>query len=218
MTDAHEPSKPNGTDPRSGPEARHGRRGGLSRRNFLQTSGLAAAATGLSAGEVSAKATTIAPGDRPTVSLTLNGKQRHATVETGTTLVELLRDGLGLTGTKIGCNHGQCGACTVLLNGHRVNSCLVLALQADGADVVTVEGLADSVGNLHPMQEAFAEHDAFQCGYCTPGQIMSAVACIEEGHAGSADEIREYMSGNLCRCGAYPNIVAAIEAVRDRGA
>jgi xanthine dehydrogenase YagT iron-sulfur-binding subunit len=157
----------------------------------------------------------IAADAHPTLSLSVNGKQRTLTVQPRTTLVEALRDTLGLTGTKIGCNHGQCGACTVLLDGRRTNSCLVLALSAQGAKVVTIEGLADPNGKLHPMQQAFAEHDAFQCGYCTPGQIMSAVACIEEGHAGTAGEIREYMSGNLCRCGAYPNIVAAIETVRD---
>nr|WP_261368265.1 (2Fe-2S)-binding protein [Pseudosulfitobacter koreense] len=149
------------------------------------------------------------------ISLTVNGQRRTLGVEPRTTLVEALRDVLGLTGTKIGCNQGQCGACTVLLDGRRINSCLTLAVTADGADVVTVEGLADPTGNLHPMQQAFAENDAFQCGYCTPGQILSAIACIDEGHAGDAAEIREYMSGNLCRCGAYPNIVAAVEAVRD---
>ncbi|MCZ4262545.1 (2Fe-2S)-binding protein [Limimaricola sp. G21655-S1] len=145
----------------------------------------------------------------------MNGKKRTITVEPRTTLVEALRDTIGMTGTKIGCNHGQCGACTVLMNGRRINSCLTLALTVEGAEITTVEGLADPEGNLHPMQAAFAEKDAFQCGYCTPGQILSAIGCIEEGHAGSPDEIREYMSGNLCRCGAYPNIVAAIEAVRD---
>jgi len=157
----------------------------------------------------------IASDDLPKISLTINGRQRTLTVEPRSTLVEALRDTIGLTGTKIGCNHGQCGACTVLLDGRRVNACLVLALQADGSELTTVEGLADPLGNLHPMQRAFSEHDAFQCGYCTPGQILSAIGCLEEGHAGSAAEIREYMSGNLCRCGAYPNIVAAIEAVRD---
>jgi len=147
--------------------------------------------------------------------MNVNGKVRSLSVEPRTTLVEALRDTLGMTGTKIGCNQGQCGACTVLLNGMRVNSCLTLAVMAEGAEVVTVEGLADPNGDLHPMQAAFAENDAFQCGYCTPGQIMSAIACIDEGHAGDEAEIREYMSGNLCRCGAYPNIVAAIVQVRD---
>jgi xanthine dehydrogenase YagT iron-sulfur-binding subunit len=150
-----------------------------------------------------------------TIVLHVNGTPRNVAVEPRTTLVEALRDVLGLTGTKIGCNQGQCGACTVLLDGSCVNSCLTLAVMAEGAEIITVEGLADPTGDLHPMQAAFAEHDAFQCGYCTPGQILSAIACIDEGHATDAAEIREYMSGNLCRCGAYPNIVAAIEQVRD---
>nr|WP_281493883.1 (2Fe-2S)-binding protein [Jannaschia sp. S6380] len=188
---------------------------GLSRRGFLQGTGAAAGAVG-AAGR--AQAQTADPSDamapRP-ITLTVNGKRRTLSVEPRTTLVEALRDKLGLTGTKIGCNQGQCGACTVLLDGVRMNSCLSLAVTADGAEVVTVEGLADPGADLHPMQAAFAENDAFQCGYCTPGQILSAIGCIEEGHAGDAAEIREYMSGNLCRCGAYPNIVAAIEQVRD---
>lgn len=153
--------------------------------------------------------------DARTITLVVNGQTRHLSVEPRTTLVEALRDNLGLTGTKIGCNQGQCGACTVLLDGTRVNSCLTLAVMAEGSEIVTVEGLSDPTGDLHPMQTAFAEKDAFQCGYCTPGQILSAIACIDEGHAGDASEIREYMSGNLCRCGAYPNIVAAIAHVRD---
>ena len=156
-----------------------------------------------------------ASNEARTIELTINGKTRHVSVEPRTTLVEALRDNLGMTGTKIGCNQGQCGACTVLLNGSRVNSCLTLAVMAEGAEVITVEGLADPAGDLHPMQTAFAENDAFQCGYCTPGQILSAIACIDEGHAGDEAEIREYMSGNLCRCGAYPNIVSAIVQVRD---
>jgi xanthine dehydrogenase YagT iron-sulfur-binding subunit len=149
------------------------------------------------------------------VGLTVNGKRHDLALDPRTTLVDLLRERLGLTGTKIGCNQGQCGACTVLIDGRRVNACLLLAMQADGREVFTIEGLAGPDGALHPMQAAFVEHDAFQCGYCTPGQILSAVACLQEGHAGSAAEIREYMSGNLCRCAAYPQIVRAIEAVRD---
>lgn len=196
--------------------------GGVSRRNFLRSSGAATASVGLMSGVATAQTSPdatdepdVAASGHPTIELTVNGVRRTVTVEPRTTLVELLRDVVGLTGTKIGCNHGQCGACTVLLDGRRVNSCLTLAMQAAGSEVVTVEGLSDPDGALHPMQAAFAEHDAFQCGYCTPGQILSAIACIEEGHAGSPDEIREYMSGNLCRCGAYPNIVAAVETVRD---
>ena len=192
-------------------------RPGLSRRSFLGSSGVAAASAGLAAGAQAQTqdAPAVAPDAQPKVSFTLNGKTRTITVEPRTSLVEALRDTIGMTGTKIGCNHGQCGACTVLLNGRRINSCLTLAITVEGAEITTVEGLADPEGNLHPMQTAFAEKDAFQCGYCTPGQILSAIACIDEGHAGSAAEIRESMSGNLCRCGAYPNIVAAIEAVRD---
>jgi len=144
------------------------------------------------------------------VSLTINGVERQLRVAPWTTLLDALRDHLGLTGTKKGCDHGQCGACTVLLDGRRINSCLTLAVMQDGASVTTIEGLAtDSV--LHPLQQAFIDHDAFQCGYCTPGQICSAVGLIAEGKAKSADEIRELMSGNICRCGAYPNIVGAIQ-------
>ncbi len=190
---------------------------GHSRRSFLGATGVVGAALGAGSWNASAQEpeTGVAPDAQPQIELSVNGKRRTLNVEPRTTLVEALRDTLGLTGTKIGCNLGQCGACTVLMNGDRVNSCLILALSADGAEITTVEGLAKPDGSLHPMQTAFAEHDAFQCGYCTPGQILSAIACIEEGHAGSAAEIREYMSGNLCRCGAYPNIVAAVESVRD---
>jgi len=131
-----------------------------------------------------------------------------------TTLLDLLREKLALTGTKKGCDHGQCGACTVLIDGKRINSCLTLAIMRDGADIVTVEGLASRDGALHPIQDAFIEFDAFQCGYCTPGQLCSAVGLLREGRARTPDEIRELMSGNLCRCGAYPNIVAAIEHVQ----
>jgi xanthine dehydrogenase YagT iron-sulfur-binding subunit len=127
------------------------------------------------------------------------------------TLLDALRERLGLTGTKKGCDHGQCGACTVHIDGKRALSCLTLTVMASGRFVTTIEGLEGRDGQLHPMQQAFVDHDALQCGYCTPGQIMSAVACVREGHARSADQIREFMSGNLCRCAAYPNIVAAIE-------
>lgn len=195
----------------------------LSRRSFLTSSAAATGAGALSlttrivyaGGMIEPEDSVVSDDALPKISLVVNGHTRTLAVEPRTTLVEALRDTLGLTGTKIGCNHGQCGACTVLLDGRRVNACLVLALSADNAKITTVEGLADPVGNLHPMQSAFAEYDALQCGYCTPGQIISAIGCLEEGHAGSAAEIREYMSGNLCRCGAYPNIVKAIEAVRD---
>jgi xanthine dehydrogenase YagT iron-sulfur-binding subunit len=152
--------------------------------------------------------------DKISLSLTVDGVKRQLGVAPWTTLLDLLRDHLGLTGTKKGCDHGQCGACTVLVDGRRINSCLSLAVMKDCAEVTTVEGLAAN-GTLHRVQQAFIDHDAFQCGYCTPGQICSAVGLIAEARANSADEIRELMSGNLCRCGAYPNIVAAIqEAMR----
>jgi xanthine dehydrogenase YagT iron-sulfur-binding subunit len=144
------------------------------------------------------------------VSLTINGVERKLELAPWTTLLDALREHLGLTGTKKGCDHGQCGACTVLLDGRRVNACLTLAVMKDGAKVITVEGLATD-GKLHPLQQAFIDHDAFQCGYCTPGQICSGVGLIAEGKARTPDEIRELMSGNLCRCGAYTNIVAAIQ-------
>ena len=146
--------------------------------------------------------------NRTTMQLLVNGRPRTLEVEPRATLLDALRDHLGLTGTKKGCDHGQCGACTVHVDGVRVLSCLTLAAQAEGRAVTTIEGIG--IGELHPVQAAFLEQDAFQCGFCTPGQIMSAIACIAEGHAGSDDEIREYMSGNLCRCGAYPHIVAAV--------
>ena len=147
------------------------------------------------------------------VTLRINGESHSLTVDTRTTLLDLLREHVGLTGAKKGCDHGQCGACTILIDGRRANSCLALAVAHDGAELTTVEGLANH-DELHPLQAAFIEHDAFQCGYCTPGQLCSAVGMIaeaqEEGTALDAPEIRERMSGNLCRCGAYPNIVAAI--------
>ena len=149
------------------------------------------------------------------LSLTVNGVVRQLTVAPWTTLLDTLRDHLDLTGTKKGCDHGQCGACTVLVNGRRINSCLTLAIMKDGAEITTIEGLATN-GALHPLQQAFIDHDAFQCGYCTPGQICSVTGLIAEGKAKTAEEIRELMSGNICRCGAYPNIVAAIQQVMER--
>ena len=146
------------------------------------------------------------------IQVTINGKQHKIMVEPRVTLLDLLREQMALTGTKKGCDHGQCGACTVHVDGRRVNSCLCLAVMQDGKSITTIEGLAEGE-TLHPMQTAFIEHDGFQCGYCTPGQIMSAVACVNEGHNRSETEIREFMSGNLCRCGAYPNIVKAIQSV-----
>jgi xanthine dehydrogenase YagT iron-sulfur-binding subunit len=149
------------------------------------------------------------------VSLTVNGMRHDLSLDPRSSLLDVLRDQLDLTGTKKGCDHGQCGACTVLIDGRRINSCLTLAVMKDGAHVTTIEGLAAD-GALHPLQQAFIEHDAFQCGYCTPGQICSAVGLLAEGRAKTADEIRELMSGNICRCGAYPNIVTAIQQAMRR--
>jgi xanthine dehydrogenase YagT iron-sulfur-binding subunit len=146
----------------------------------------------------------------PPVTLTVNGARHTLDLDPRSTLLDVLRDHLDLTGTKKGCDQGQCGACTVLVDGRRVLSCLTLAVMKDGAAITTVEGLAKD-GTPHPVQQAFIDHDAFQCGYCTPGQLCSAVGLIAEGKARTADEIRELMSGNICRCGAYPNIVAAIQ-------
>jgi len=149
---------------------------------------------------------------RQPVTLHVNGVERSLSIRPWTTLLDALREYLDLTGTKKGCDHGQCGACTVLVGGRRVVSCLTLAVMKDGASITTIEGL-ESDGRLHPLQQAFIAHDAFQCGYCTPGQICSAVGLIDEGQAKTQDEIRELMSGNVCRCGCYPNIVAAIQDV-----
>ena len=150
---------------------------------------------------------------KQSVSIRVNGKVQKIEVDTRATLLDTLREQLQLFGTKKGCDHGQCGACTVHVNGRRINSCLTLAVMHDGAEVTTIEGLAHD-GQLHPVQAAFLEHDAFQCGYCTPGQIMSAAALLNEPCGNSDDDVRECMSGNICRCGAYPNILAAVQSVR----
>lgn len=144
------------------------------------------------------------------MTLRINRQSHTLSLDPRTTLLDALRDNIGLTGTKKGCGHGQCGACTVHVDGQRFLACMTFAVMLDGRQITTIEGLAGPGGELHPMQQAFIDRDAFQCGYCTPGQIMSAIACVEEGHANTPEEIREYMSGNLCRCAAYPNIVAAI--------
>jgi len=154
--------------------------------------------------------------EKISLKLEINGVAHNLSVEPRVTLLDLLREQLQLTGTKKGCDHGQCGCCTVHVDGKRINSCLSLAVMNEGKKVTTIEGLANG-DKLHPMQEAFIKHDGFQCGYCTPGQIMSAVACIKEGHADSAEQVREYMSGNICRCGAYPNIIDAILEVKKGG-
>src|SRR4051794_7346857 len=148
------------------------------------------------------------------VMMRVNGQRHQIALDVRTTPLDALREHIGLTGSKKGCDHGQCGACTVMVNDRRVLSCLTLAASVEGQDVTTIEGLAKPDGTLHPMQQAFVDHDAFQCGYCTPGQIMSAVACFKESHTKSDAEIREYMSGNLCRCAAYPNIVDAINQAK----
>jgi xanthine dehydrogenase YagT iron-sulfur-binding subunit len=190
-----------------------------SRRNFLKTStalaALAVASPALvKAGENDEKIAALF--EKIPLQIEVNGMAHKLSVEPRVTLLDLLREQLHLTGTKKGCDHGQCGACTVHVNGKRINSCLSLAVMNEGEKVTTIEGLANG-DKLHPMQEAFIKHDGFQCGYCTPGQIMSAVACVNEGHANNEEEIKEFMSGNICRCGAYPNIVDAIMDVKKGG-
>lgn len=178
-----------------------------SRRTVLKVTTATAAAVAVTGPDQAVAA----PGDSAVeVALKVNGRTHRLTVEPRVTLLDALRERLDLTGTKKGCDRGECGACTVLADGRRIKSCLTLAVMRDGAEITTVEGLAKD-GELHPVQEAFIRHDAFQCGGCTPGQIMSAVACVQEGHTRSADEIREWMSGNLCRCACYPNIVTAVQ-------
>ena len=159
--------------------------------------------------------TPVAFASTVTTCLRVNGKSTATTHEARVSLLDLLRERLNLTGTKKGCNEGACGACTVLLDGRRVNACLTLAASCEGREVTTIEGLASPDGALHAVQQAFIDHDAFQCGYCTPGQIISAVACIREGHTRSANEIAEWMSGNICRCSAYPQIVAAVQQAKE---
>ena len=189
-------------------------RSGLSRRRFMRASAAGAAAP-LVADRFSTTSAEAAPSPASNsalvpITLEVNGQRQDLAIDARTTLLDALREHIGLTGSKKGCGHGQCGACTVHVDGKSVNSCLVLAIATQGRAVTTIEGLASPTGELHPLQQAFLDHDAFQCGYCTSGQIMSGVACIQGGHAGTEGDIREFMSGNLCRCAAYPNIVAAI--------
>ena len=192
-----------------------------SRRNFLkQSTAMAALALTppavLKAAENELDEKAAGFLEKMPLKLEINGVSRQLSVEPRVTLLDLLREQLDLTGTKKGCDFGQCGACTVHVNGQRVLSCLSLAVMQDGKKITTIEGLAKG-DQLHPLQEAFIKHDGFQCGYCTPGQIMSGIACIREGHAKTDEDIRAYMSGNICRCGAYPNIVAAISEVNKSG-
>jgi xanthine dehydrogenase YagT iron-sulfur-binding subunit len=205
----------------------------LSRRRFMQAAGVISA--GIAVGVPNASAAETPASKTQAIALKVNGQLKALSLDTRTSLLDALRESMELTGTKKGCDHGQCGACTVLVDGRRVNSCLTLAFAAEGSEITTIEGLATGsdpkdVSELHPMQAAFLEHDGYQCGYCTPGQICSAVAAVEEHkrgalsivslHTGKSehpeltdDEIKERMSGNICRCGAYPNIVAAVRAV-----
>jgi xanthine dehydrogenase YagT iron-sulfur-binding subunit len=203
------------------PEPEQGNPHDDSRRTFLKQSSLLTAMALVPSPVVTAAAAELdekvaTAFEKIPLSLKVNGTKHKLSVEPRTTLLDLLRENLHLTGTKKGCDYGQCGACTVHVDGERVNSCLSFAVMHDGQEITTIEGLAKG-DELHPMQEAFVKHDGFQCGYCTPGQIMSAVACVREGHASSEGEIREYMSGNICRCGAYTNIVAAIQDVKQGG-
>jgi xanthine dehydrogenase YagT iron-sulfur-binding subunit len=188
---------------------------GFNRRTFIR--GAAGAATlplvvkaAGAAGAAESTAAALDPSLPVDVTLQVNGTTKSLNVDARTTLLDALREHIGLTGSKKGCDHGQCGACTVMVGGRRVLSCLTLALTAQDKQITTIEGLSQG-DKLHPMQQAFIDQDAFQCGYCTPGQIVSAIACVKEGHATNDDDIREYMSGNICRCAAYPNIVAAVK-------
>jgi xanthine dehydrogenase YagT iron-sulfur-binding subunit len=191
----------------------------LSRRSFVTGTVSTVAAMPLigSSAQAEEPGRRVAQLRQPIVtSLQINKQRYELSLDPRTSLLDALRDHAELTGTKKGCDHGQCGACTVLVDGKRVLSCLSFAWMNDSKQITTVEGLASTEGELHPMQQAFIDHDAFQCGYCTPGQIMSAIGCVNEGHAQSEDDIREYMSGNICRCAGYPNIVAAILQARDQ--
>jgi xanthine dehydrogenase YagT iron-sulfur-binding subunit len=184
----------------------------FNRRTFLGA-GASTAALALAANKAAGQGAEALASDGQSglTTLIVNSQPYRLTLDPRVSLLDALREHIGLTGTKKGCDHDQCGACTVLVDGKRVLSCLMLAVMAGGKPVTTIEGLANSDGSLHPMQQAFVDFDAFQCGYCAPGQIMSAIGCVEEGRADSDADIREFMSGNLCRCAAYPKIVAAIK-------
>jgi xanthine dehydrogenase YagT iron-sulfur-binding subunit len=186
----------------------------LSRRKFIAASAVGGAVAVAGPSLLEAESVAAAEGPSSQVSLTVNGTRHTVTVDNRTSLLDLLREHFGLTGTKKGCDAGACGACTVLVDGRRVNGCLTLSVRLAGAEVTTIEGLADGE-ELHPLQQAFIDQDAFQCGFCTPGQIMSGIGCVREGHTGSAAEIREWMSGNICRCGCYVKIVKAVQQAAD---
>ncbi len=198
----------------------HDRASIVSRRRFLgataSTAALPFMGAGIAASPAVAQEAPADPSATLDVRLSVNGKVHRLGLDVRTTLLDALRDHVGLTGSKKGCDQGQCGACTVHVDGQRMLSCLTLAVAVQGREIATIEGLARADGALHPMQQAFVDNDAFQCGYCTPGQIMSAIGCVKEGHAHSDDAIREYMSGNLCRCAAYPNIVAAVNQAKSQ--
>jgi xanthine dehydrogenase YagT iron-sulfur-binding subunit len=200
-------------------EAVHDSTFDFNRRTLIKGTLLGAATVPLTrhaeASAAPAAAPVSAARNTASVSLTINDQHYRLDVDVRTSLLDALRDAAGLTGVKKGCDHGQCGACTVLVDGKRELSCLSFAVMNEGRKITTIEGLESADGQLHPMQQAFMDHDAFQCGYCTPGQILSAIACVNEGHASTDEDIREYMSGNLCRCAAYPNIVEAIKQARD---
>jgi xanthine dehydrogenase YagT iron-sulfur-binding subunit len=185
------------------------------RREIVVSGAMVPITMGLPSHVTAQSSTSLTTPEAVSVNLTVNGMRHTLTLDPRTTLLDLLREHLDLTGTKKGCDQGQCGACTVLIDGRRVNSCLTFAVMYDGTQITTIEGLA-AKGALHPLQKAFVDHDAFQCGYCTPGQICSAVGLIAEGRAKTAEDVRELMSGNICRCGAYTNIVAAIQQVMER--
>jgi xanthine dehydrogenase YagT iron-sulfur-binding subunit len=191
---------------------------GWSRRNFLATTVVSTMSVTLLDRPAEAAPPPAQSDPRNPIKLTLrvNGQRHQLALDVRTTLLDALREHMGLTGTKKGCDHGQCGACTVTVQNKRVLSCLTLAASVSDLDVVTIEGLAQADGTLHPMQQAVIDQDAFQCGYCTPGQVVSAGACVKEGHAETDADIREYMSGNICRCAAYPNIVAAIKQAKPK--
>ncbi|HEY7243110.1 MAG TPA: (2Fe-2S)-binding protein [Xanthobacteraceae bacterium] len=195
------------------------KRGAFSRRSFITSTAVSTMSVALldsAEGQMTEAQPALDPRQPAPLDLTVNGRQHTLALDVRTSLLDALRERIGLTGTKKGCDHGQCGACTVLMDGKRVLSCLTFAVMAEGRRITTIEGLAAPDGTLHPMQQAFIDHDAFQCGYCTPGQIVSAVACVQEGHAGSDAEIRELMSGNLCRCACYPNIVDAVKQAKSK--